>query len=82
MKNALSIGLCLLTTSLFAQEINPILNDTVKNLLPVIVTGKIQSPERMPEVKENVLFSGKKNEILKLSNINGTLLQIMRVKFF
>jgi Fe(3+) dicitrate transport protein len=69
MKNALSIGLCLLT-SLFAQEINPILNDTVKNLLPVIVTGKIQSPERMPEVKENVLFSGKKNEILKLSNIN------------
>jgi Fe(3+) dicitrate transport protein len=25
----------------------------------------------MPEVKENVLFSGKKNEILKLSNING-----------
>jgi Fe(3+) dicitrate transport protein len=71
MKNALSIGLCLLTTSLFAQEINPILNDTVKNLLPVIVTSKIQSPERMPEVKENVLFSGKKNEILKLSNING-----------
>jgi Fe(3+) dicitrate transport protein len=46
-------------------------DDTVKNLLPVIVTGKIQSPERMPEVKENVLFSGKKNEILKLSNING-----------
>jgi Fe(3+) dicitrate transport protein len=55
-----------LFTSLFAQEINPILNDTVKTLLPVIVTGKIQSPERMPEVKENVLFSGKKNEILKL----------------
>jgi Fe(3+) dicitrate transport protein len=52
MKNALSIGLCLLTTSLFAQEINPILNDTVKTLLPVIVTSKIQSPERMPEVKK------------------------------
>jgi hypothetical protein len=51
MKNALSIGLCLLTTSLFAQEINPILNDTVK-FTTVIVTGKIQSPERMPEVKK------------------------------
>jgi hypothetical protein len=51
MKNALSIGLCLLTTSLFAQEINPILMKTVKNLLPVIA-GKIQSPERMPEVKK------------------------------
>jgi Fe(3+) dicitrate transport protein len=25
----------------------------------------------MPETKENVLFSGKKNEVLKLSNING-----------
>jgi Fe(3+) dicitrate transport protein len=35
----------------------------------------------MPEVKENVLFSGKKNEILKLSNINGTLLQITREVF-
>jgi Fe(3+) dicitrate transport protein len=71
MKNAFSIGLCLLTTILFAQKTNPTLNDTVKTLLPVIITGKIQSPERMPEVKENVLFSGKKNEILKLSNING-----------
>jgi Fe(3+) dicitrate transport protein len=46
-------------------------NDTIKRLSPVIVTPKQQSPERMPEIKENVLFSGKKNEVLKLSNING-----------
>lgn len=46
-------------------------NDTIKSLSPVIVTPKQQSPERMPEIKENVLFSGKKNEVLKLSNING-----------
>ena len=46
-------------------------NDTVKRLAPVVVIAKQQSPERMPEVKENVLFSGKKNEVLKLSNING-----------
>ena len=32
---------------------------------------KKNSPERMAEIKDNVLFSGKKNEVLKLSNING-----------
>ena len=48
-------------------------NDTVKKLAPVIIITKQQSPERMPETKENVLFSGKKNEVLKLSSINGNL---------
>ena len=48
-------------------------NDTVKKLAPVIIITKQQSPERMPEIKDNVLFSGKKNEVLKLSNINGNL---------
>ena len=48
-------------------------NDTVKKLAPVIIVTKQQSPERMPETKDNVLFSGKKNEVLKLSNINGNL---------
>lgn len=46
-------------------------NDTIKRLSPVIVTPKQQSPERMPEMKGNVIFSGKKNEVLKLLNING-----------
>ena len=48
-------------------------NDTVKKLAPVIIITKQQSPERMPETKDNVIFSGKKNEVLKLSNINGNL---------
>ena len=48
-------------------------NDTVKKLAPVIIITKQQSPDRMPETKENVIFSGKKNEVLKLSNINGNL---------
>jgi Fe(3+) dicitrate transport protein len=48
-------------------------NDTIKRLAPVIITPKQQSPERMPETKDNVLFSGKKNEVLKLSNINGNV---------
>jgi Fe(3+) dicitrate transport protein len=48
-------------------------NDTVKKLAPVIIITKQQSPDRMPETKDNVLFTGKKNEVLKLSNINGNL---------
>ena len=47
--------------------------DSIKSLSPVIITIKQQSPERMPEIKENVLFSGKKNEVLRLSNINANL---------
>ena len=49
------------------------INDTIKKLAPLIIVIKQQSPERMPETKDNVLFSGKKNEVLKLSNINGNL---------
>lgn len=56
-----------------AQDKFDIENDTVKKLTPVIIISKQQSPERMPETKDNVLFSGKKNEVLKLSNINGNL---------
>lgn len=48
-------------------------NDTIKKLKTVVIITKQQSPERMPEIKDNVLFSGKKNEVLKLANINGNL---------
>ena len=49
------------------------INDTIKKLAPLIIVIKQQSPDRMPETKDNVLFSGKKNEVLKLSSINGNL---------
>ena len=71
MKYTISLCMCLLMTTFYAQEIERQQSDTIKNLLPVVITPKIQSPERMPEIKENILFSGKKNEVLKLSNING-----------
>jgi len=62
------------TYALNAQDqFEPEANDTIKRLAPVIIIPKQQSPERMPETKDNVLFSGKKNEVLKLSNINGNL---------
>ena len=58
------------TSPVFGQiPENP--NDTITNLKTVEILAKQQSPERMPEIKSNVLFSGKKNEVLKLTNING-----------
>jgi Fe(3+) dicitrate transport protein len=64
----------LISISLKAQDnFENEINDTIKKLAPVIIVAKQQSPERMPETKDNVLFSGKKNEVLKLSNINGNL---------
>lgn len=71
MKYFLLVCVCFITFQFHAQEFNLQQEDTIKNLAPVIITLKIQSPERMPEIKDNTLFSGKKNEVLKLSNING-----------
>lgn len=60
----------LVTSSVFGQiHENP--NDSITNLKTIEILVKQQSPERMPELKSNVLFSGKKNEVLKLTNING-----------
>lgn len=54
-----------------AQENNQDKNDTIKKLKSVILIVKQQSPERMPAIKDNIIYSGKKNEVLKLNNING-----------
>ena len=71
-KHLFPLLLLFYATAFYAQDkFEDIENDTIKKLSTVIITAKQQSPERMPEIKENVLFSGKKNEVLKLSNING-----------
>ena len=63
-----------ITIASFSQnKIKKSQKDSTTVLTPVIIIAKSQSPERMPETKDNVLFSGKKNEVLKLSNINGNL---------
>lgn len=54
-----------------AQKIES--NDSIVNLTPITVYPVQQSPERMPETKENIIFSGKKNEVIKLNNINANL---------
>ena len=71
MKN-LFISLASLISITATGQNEPLFStDTIRNLEPVVIKTKQQSPERMPEIKENILFSGKKNEVLKLSNING-----------
>lgn len=63
-----------LTSCAFSQqETQNIANDSVKTLREVLIYPIIQSPERLPETKGNVLFSGKKNEVIKLSGINANL---------
>lgn len=47
------------------------LNDTVKRLYPVTVYYKKQPIERLKDVQNNALFSGKKNELISLINTNG-----------
>ena len=73
MKYILIVISLLSFSKIFAQieTINPI--DSVNKLKTVIIKVKQQSPERMPETKNNVLFSGKKNEVLKLSNLNANV---------
>jgi Fe(3+) dicitrate transport protein len=56
-----------------AQNKNSKVNDSITNLDTVMVTPFQQSPERLPEIKGNVLFSGKKNEVLKLSSFTANL---------
>lgn len=59
------------TTLTYSQKVLP--QDSVRNINTINVTQVQQSPERMPETKGNVLFSGKKNEIIKLDGINANL---------
>lgn len=71
MKSLLKIIPFFILINSYSQENDLKLNDSIKVLNTIILTAKQQSPERMPEKKDNVLYSGKKNEVLKLSNING-----------
>lgn len=65
------LTLALLVTSTTFGQIQENPKDTITNLKTIEILVKQQSPERMPEMKSNVLFSGKKNEVLRLKNING-----------
>lgn len=71
MKRLSIFLICLVSLSSIAQTNNQTPKDTTNYLNPVTVFSPKNTPERMPEIKNNALFSGKKNEVLKLSNITG-----------
>ena len=75
MKLILSIILFSFSYLLIAQEdVNDLaLNDTVKKLSTVTILVKQQTPERLREIQDNILFSGKKNEVIRMSSINANL---------
>jgi Fe(3+) dicitrate transport protein len=56
-----------------AQNQNVILNDTIVRLDTVVVSSIRVSPDRLPETQKNAIFSGKKNEVLKLSSFSANL---------
>ena len=70
MQKYLTLFLTCSIAILNAQTNNQKPQDTIQ-LKEVVLEPKKNSPERMAEIKDNVLFSGKKNEVIKLSNING-----------
>ena len=45
--------------------------DTITTLATVTVLVKQQTPERLHEVENNMLYSGKKNEVIRLANLNA-----------
>lgn len=57
----------------FAQKVDLETTDSVRVLKEVVLTQTKQSPERLPEKKNNVIYSGKKNEVIKLTAINANL---------
>ena len=73
MKRSFTIALFLISTVIISQK-NPTslkLKDTVNNLSELTILVKQQTPERLRDVENNVLFSGKKNEVIRLANINA-----------
>lgn len=73
--NKLIIALTLVSGTAFAQlaKENDTENDTIKKIPSILIEKQIHNPERMPEVKDNVIYSGKKNEVLKLNDINANV---------
>lgn len=73
MKLIFSAVLFSISSLLIAQKDNKnlALNDSVKKLSTVTIIVKQQTPERLHEIENNMLFSGKKNEVIRMANINA-----------
>lgn len=74
MKFTYSLIALLLTVTVYSQENQQtMVGDSVNVLKEVTILQSTQSPERMPETLDNVIYSGKKNEVIKLSSIQANL---------
>jgi Fe(3+) dicitrate transport protein len=73
MKHCITCLFCCLSIISVGQNKNSKVNDSTTNLETVRVTPLQQSPERLPVIKGNVLYSGKKNEVLRLSSFTANL---------
>ena len=73
MKYYLALLFCCVSIFSQAQKDVPKENNATIELDSITVYPLIKSPERLPEVKDNVIYSGKKNEVLKLAEINANL---------
>ena len=75
MKILFTFSFLVISSFVLAQKNLPNLvsNDTVKKLSTVTIIVKQQSPERLHEVDNNALFSGKKNEVIRLANLNANV---------
>ena len=75
MKLFFSFTLISISTFIIAQKDpqNRYVNDTVKKLSTVTIIVKQQTPERLQEVENNALFSGKKNEVIRMSAVNANV---------
>lgn len=73
MKKYFVIALSSFAAILNAQIQDLETKDSIIQLATVTVTALKFSPERQPETKDNVIYAGKKNEVIKLTNINANL---------
>lgn len=71
MKRILLPFTCFYASICFAQTIKTTPNDSLNYLTPINIFAAKNTPERLPEIKNNVIHSGKKNEVIKLANITG-----------
>lgn len=62
---------CLFMGICFAQQPETVKTDSLNYLSPILFYLPKNTPERLPEIKNNIIYSGKKNEVIKLANITG-----------
>lgn len=72
MKKMLLFGALLSTSTLFSQN-TPIDTTLSKTLKQVMIAGQKSNLERLPDIKDGYLWSGKKNEVINVQGLDANL---------